>query len=120
VWQVTSVLTVSMPDDATATEPVIEVVAEVSGVSLDDAQSGDFEDTFEHAVADMLDVPPEQVRCTACALCLFRRFCLSRAALCDTQRTSSPPSGAPTSPFDLTHSPPSLLEKHPTRWTLSP
>ena len=35
--------TVSLPDDSTTTEPVIEVVAEVSGVSLDDAQSGDFE-----------------------------------------------------------------------------
>jgi hypothetical protein len=51
-------------------------------VSLDDgAQSGDFEDTFEHAVADMLDVPPEQVRLTACALLfgLLRRFSLSLA-----------------------------------------
>jgi len=122
-----------MPDDATATEPVIEVVAEVSGVSLDDAQvrvmlvrrgclgppppsfshvgillflcprpsvhppmsldddaqSGDFEDTFEHAVADMLDVPPEQVRCTAFLRSVDFRwifFSLSRIAL--RQRTN--------------------------------
>ena len=117
-------MTVSMPDDATATEPVIEVVAEVSGVSLDDAQSGDFEDTFEHAVADMLDVPPEQVRCTACALWTFPLvFSLSLSlfgplSVIHNERTSSPLYKATTSPFDLTAIPRlRLLEKHPTRWT---